>query len=306
MPTARSAAAALAFFGLVTAACSSVTRLAVNKAGDALAQGGSVYAGDDDPELVWQAVPFGLKTIESLLAQSPRHQGLLLAAASGFTEYAYGALQQEADFVEAKDLARATALRGRARKLYLRALGYGFRGLEVELPGLQARLRAEADPDRALAATTKAQVPLLYWTGAAWGAAIAISKNDPELVADQARAAALVRRGLALDEGFGAGAGHDFMIAYEGGRLAVGGSLTEARRHLDRALALSQSRRAAPLVGFAETVSVGRQDKAEFKQLLDRALAVDPDAVPDQRLANVLAQRRARWLLGRVDELFVE
>jgi hypothetical protein len=149
-------------------------------------------------------------------------------------------------------------------------------------------------------------VPLLYWTGAAWGAAIAISKNDPELVADQARAAALVRRGLALDEGFGAGAGHDFMIAYEGGRLAVGGSLTEARRHLDRALALSQGRRAAPLVGFAETVSVGRQDKAEFKQLLDRALAVDPDAVPDQRLANVLAQRRARWLLGRVDELFVE
>jgi predicted anti-sigma-YlaC factor YlaD len=96
------------------------------------------------------------------------------------------------------------------------------------------------------------------------------------------------------------------MIAYEGGRLAVGGSLTEARRHLDRALALSQGRRAAPLVGFAETVSVGRQDKAEFKQLLDRALAVDPDAVPDQRLANVLAQRRARWLLGRVDELFVE
>jgi len=303
---ARPAALALLALALVFAGCSTLQRAAVNKAGDALAGGSSVYAGDDDPELVWQAVPFGLKTIESLLAQSPRHQGLLLAAASGFTEYAYGALQQEADFVEAKDLARATELRNRARKLYLRALGYGFRGLEVQLPDLRRQLQADPDPAHALAGTTKAQVPLLYWTGAAWGAAIAISKDDPELTADQSRAAALVQRGLALDEGFEAGAGHDFMIAYEGGRASVGGSIEEARRHLRRALELSHGHRAAPLVSFAEAVSVGRQDKAEFKQLLGQALAVDVNAAPELRLANVLAQRRARWLLGRVDELFVE
>jgi predicted anti-sigma-YlaC factor YlaD len=311
MPTDRSATPLrptllLLALALVFAGCSSLQRAAVNKAGDALAGGSSVYASDDDPELVWQAVPFGLKTIESLLAQSPRHQGLLLAAASGFTEYAYGALQQEADFVEAKDLARATELRNRARKLYLRALGYGFRGLEVQLPDLRRHLQADPDPAHALAATTKAQVPLLYWTGAAWGAAIAISKDDPELTADQSRAAALIQRGLALDEGFEAGAGHDFMIAYEGGRASVGGSIEEARRHLRRALELSHGHRAAPLVSFAEAVSVARQDKAEFKQLLGQALAVDVDAAPDFRLANLLAQRRARWLLGRIDDLFVE
>jgi len=306
MPTDRSTTLALLVLALVSAGCSSLQRAAVNKAGDALAGGSTVYASDDDPELVWQAVPFGLKTIESLLAQSPRHQGLLLAAASGFTEYAYGALQQEADFVEAKDLARATALRNRARKLYLRGLGYGFRGLEVQLPDLRRHLQSDPDPAHALAGTTKAQVPLLYWTGAAWGAAIAISKDDPELTADQSRAAALIERGLALDEGFEAGAGHDFMIAYEGGRASVGGSIEEARRHLRRALELSHGHRAAPLVSFAEAVSVARQDKPEFKQLLDQALAVNVDAAPELRLANLLAQRRARWLLGRVDELFVE
>src|SRR5437588_4822913 len=177
MPTDRSATRArlalLAFvLALVAAGCSLVKQAAVNGAGNALAGGGTTYASDDDPELVWQAVPFGLKTIESLLAQSPRHKGLLLAAASGFTEYAYGALQQEADLAEAKDLARATELRNRARKLYLRALDYGFRGLEVDLPDLRRRLQADPDPAHALAETTKGQVPLLYWTGAAWGAAI--------------------------------------------------------------------------------------------------------------------------------------
>jgi predicted anti-sigma-YlaC factor YlaD len=278
--------------------------LVVNRLGDALAAGGSTYASDNDPELVWQAVPFGLKTIESLLAESPRHKGLLLAAASGFTQYAYGALQQEADFAEAKDLARATELRNRARNLYLRALDYGFRGLEVDLPELRNRLRT--DPEHALDGATRQQVALLYWTAAAWGSAISISKDNAELSADQSRAEALARRALALDEGFESGAIHDFFIAYEGGRAAVGGSLAEAQRHLARSLELSGGHRAAPLVTFAETVAVGRQDKAEFKRLLAQALAIDSERVPAFRLANLLAQRRARWLLGRTDELFID
>jgi predicted anti-sigma-YlaC factor YlaD len=289
---------------LSAAGCSALKSAAVNSAGNALAQGGSTYASDDDPELVWQAVPFGLKTIEGLLAQSPQHKGLLLAAASGFTEYAYGALQQEADFVESKDLARATELRRRARKLYLRANGYGWRGLEADFPGLRERLRA--DRAHALDGARKEHVPLLYWTAASLGAAIALAKDDAELSADLPGVEALMRRALALDESFERGAIHDFFIVYEGGRASVGGSLDEARRHFERAVALSGGSRAAPYVSFAETVSVARQDRKELQQLLAQALAIDPDKVPELRLANLLSQRRARWLLGRADELFIE
>jgi len=80
----------------------------------------------------------------------------------------------------------------------------------------------------------------------------------------------------------------------------------EARQHLERALALSGRQRAWPFVNFAETVSVGAQDRKEFETLLNQALAVDPNAVPEIRVANLVAQRRARWLLGRADELFIE
>jgi predicted anti-sigma-YlaC factor YlaD len=303
-PVVRTAIVAAGALLLGLAGCSSLERAAADKLGDSLAAGGSVYATDNDPELVWAAVPFGLKTIEALLVKAPRSRGLLLAAASGYTEYAYGALEQEADLGEAKDLARATDLRNRARNLYLRARDYGLRGLEVDLPGLRERLRT--DPEHALDGAGKQEVALLYWTAAAWGSAIAISKDNAELSADQSRAEALARRALALDEAFEGGAIHDFFIAYEGGRATVGGSVDEARRHLARSLALSGGHRAAPLVSFAATVSVARQDKAEFKRLLDQALAIDPDQVPDYRLANVLAQRRARWLLGRTDELFID
>ena len=285
----------------------SVRKVAVHSLANALAAGGDTYAADDDPELVAAAIPFGLKTMEALLAEAPKHDGLLLAASSGFTQYAFAFVQAEADFVEEKDLARATALRARSRRLYARALRYGLRGLEARHPGFEAGPRDEARRAEALAAATKSDVPLLYWTGAAWGAAISLSKENAELTADQGLAEALERRALALDETFGRGAIHDFFISFEGGRpAAAGGSAERARTHLERAVALSEGKRAAPYVSFAESVSVGAQNRAEFEELLKKALAIDPDSVPELRLANTVSQRRAAWLLARADELFLE
>ena len=77
----------IAVFAVGAASGCSIQRFAVNKVGDALAGGGGTYAADDDPELVRAAIPFSLKLIESLLESSPRHEGLLLTAASGFTQY---------------------------------------------------------------------------------------------------------------------------------------------------------------------------------------------------------------------------
>ena len=301
------ATAATLLLGTLLLPGCSIRKIAVNSFANALAAGGDGYASDDDPELVAGAIPFGLKTMESLLAETPRHEGLLLATASGFTQYSYAFVQAEADYVEAKDLARATALRARARKLYRRALRYGLRGLEVRHPGFEAGLRSDALREKTLASASKADVPLLYWTGAAWGAAISLSKEDAELTADQGLVEALEKRALALDETFGQGSIHDFFIAYDGGRPpAAGGSAARAREHFERAVALSSGKRVAPFVSLAETVSVGAQDRAEFDALLKKALAVDPDAVPELRLANTVAQRRAAWLLGRADDLFLE
>src|SRR5438046_5644357 len=102
----------------------SIRRMAVNKLGDALAAGGTTFASDDDPDLVKAAVPFSLKLMESLLAENPKHKGLLFATASGFTQYAFAFVQQDDDEMEENDLAVATAIRVRARKMYLRACSY--------------------------------------------------------------------------------------------------------------------------------------------------------------------------------------
>ena len=283
----------------------SIKKMAINTLGNALAEGSSSFAKDDDPELVRDAIPFALKTIESLIEQSPRHRGLLTAACSGFTQYAYAFIQQQADMVEGQDFDRATAMRERAKKLYLRGLDYGLRALDVGDPGIRDRLRR--DPAAALAKTTVKDVPLLYWTGASWGAAFAIDKADSTLSVAQDAIEALMNRAIQLDEAWESGSLHDFFITWEGGRSSVGGSLERARQHFDRAVALSKGQRVSPYVTYAEVVSVGTQNRKEFVELLNTALAVDVYAAPaEQRLANIISQRRARWLLARADELFIE
>jgi predicted anti-sigma-YlaC factor YlaD len=282
----------------------SIRRLAVNKVGDALSGGAGVMASDDDPELVKAAVPFSLKLMEALLAESPRHSGLLLAAASGFTQYSYAFVQQDSDELEDKDLAAALEMKGRARRLFLRARNYGLRGLEVGHKGFETALRSNPRAGAGLA--RKTDVPLLYWTAAAWASAISLSKDNPDLVADLPLVEAMIDRALELNEAFDDGAIHSFLITYEMTRPGVPGDPAErAKKHFDRAMELSHGQDAGPLVSFAEAVCVQKQDLKGFQDCLRQALAIDVNQHPANRLVNLVMQRRAKWLLSRTDQLFL-
>jgi predicted anti-sigma-YlaC factor YlaD len=289
---------------LLVSGCS-VRKYAINKLGDALADTGTTFASDDDPELIRDALPFSLKLVESLLAESPRHRGLLLAASSGFTQYSYAFVQQEADEMEQRDLTAAKTLQARARRLYLRARNYGIRGLEIKHRDFGKLLRSGSKT--AVNSTSAEDVPFLYWTAAAWGSAISLSKDDPELIADLPIVEALIDRALELDEDYDYGAIHSFLVTYEISRPGSRGDPSErSRQHFKRAMDLSGGQLASPMVALAEAVAIGKQDRKEFESLLNRAIEIDVNARPEWRLSNLVMQRRARWLLSRVDELFVE
>lgn len=282
----------------------SVRRMAINKLGDALAGSGTTFASDNDPELVRQAVPFSLKLIESLLAESPKHPGLLLAASKGFAQYSYAFVQVDADMTEDKDLKSAMEMRDRARRMYLRAQGYGLRGLELRHPGIAKQLRE--NPKAAVAGLKREDVPFLYWTSLSWAAAISLGKDNPDLIADLPAVEAMVDKTVALQEDYNAGGLHSFLINFESVRQTQPGDLkARIRTHYERALALSNGAQAGPLVAYAEAVSVQSQNLKEFEALLNQALAIKVDAHPDFRLENLVMQRRAQWLLERKDQLFL-
>jgi hypothetical protein len=281
--------------------CASLGRAVVNRVGDGLSSGGSVFTGDEDPELVLEALPFGLKTYEALLAASPRHRNLLLATASGFAAYGY-LLAQQGDLDSRTDYADRRRLDARVSRLYLRARDYALRGLALNDSNFSAQLYA--DPAAALATVHRADVAFLYWAGIAWAGAISTAKDSPELIAELPLAVALMTRALELDERFDAGAIHEFFVIYEGSR--PGGDLDAARVHYERACELDGGKRASAHLALAESVAVRQQDLDEFRVLVQRALAVDPNSVTEWRVANTLALRRAVWLAAHESDLFID
>jgi predicted anti-sigma-YlaC factor YlaD len=287
---------------LGTVGCS-VKQLAVNSLADALSESGSVFASDNDPELIRQALPFSLKLIEALLAESPENRNLLLAASSGFTQYAYAFVQEDADRLELEDIAASDYQRMRARNLYLRARDYGLRGLALIEPTIASTL--VSDPKGALAGMKQGDVPLLYWTAVSWAGAINVSRDQPELIAELPQVDALIDRALQLEPAYAGGSIYSFLIAYEFARAeSEAVAIAKARDHFAKAVALSQGRLASPYVTLAESVCVSEQDRKAFVDLLEQALAVDPEGDIENRLLNTISQARARWLLQEIDELF--
>jgi predicted anti-sigma-YlaC factor YlaD len=302
-PRLALALALLLALPLALSSCS-VKRWAVKGVANTLTGGVDVYGTDEDPELVRDALPFGLKTMESLLAVVPEHEGLLLTLCKGFTQYSYAFVQAEGDLLVNSDYARATLLHERALKLYMRARSYGLRGLEKRCRGISTGL--QLDPVKAAARIQKRDLPMLYWTAASWGSAISLGKDRPGLLADLPAIRSLMERGLALDEGYEGGAIHEALIPLDALPETMGGSEARARGHFARAVALSKDTKASPYVTLATTVSVLKQDRKEFEALLNRALEFDPDRDPSQRLVTIVLQRKARALLERQDEFFLD
>jgi predicted anti-sigma-YlaC factor YlaD len=291
---------------LALGACS-LRKVAVNSVAKTLssAGGGTVFTGDDDPELMAEALPFAMKLYESLLAEVPENTDLLLSTGSIFAMYANAFVQGPAGMLPDTEFQRKAEMLARAKLLYLRGREYCLRALELRHPGLR-QLLEKNEAGKLLEAMTVKDVPYLYWASASWMGAFSTNPFEMEMLITLSRPLALMERAYRLEEGYNHGAIHEFYIAVCGSLpAALGGSPQKARFHFQKAVEYTHGLKASPYVALATSVSVPAQNVAEFKELLAKALAVDLNASPENRLENILAQRKARWLLEHIGDFFL-
>jgi predicted anti-sigma-YlaC factor YlaD len=265
----------------------------------------TVFTGEEDPQLVADALPFAMKLYESLLEQTPENEDLLLTTGSIFTMYANAFIQTPASMLPESEYEQQQQMLARAKKMYLRSRGYLLRALELRYPGFGEDLRGN-DLEQALAAMVVEDVPLLFWTSASWLGAFSTDTFDMELLLNLSKPIAVLNRALELDESWSQGMIHDTLISIYGSLPeAMGGSQEKARYHFEKAIEYSGGLSPSPYVALASTVSVANQDVEEFQQLLAQALAIDPADNPDNRLQILLSQEKARWLLGHIEDFFL-
>lgn len=270
-----------------------------------LAEGAArVFSNESDPALAADAMPFALKTLDMLALQQPDNADIHIAAARAYIVYSGAFLDWEARKLEFVDVEKAEQLKKRAARLHFRGRDYAAAALNLRHTDGMSRLME--NPDAFLITCDRADVPVLFWLASGWAAGIASDPSNMREFAQIGLIESIMRRCLALDPDYDDGSIHEFFMVFESTRsAAAGGSVDAARAYYDKALTASRNQRASPHVVMATAVMIPTQDLAGFRTLLQQALAVNIDDYPGQRLANSIAQDKARWYLDHIDLFFL-
>ncbi len=267
---------------LSTSACSMMADRFATNLGDAILD-------QNDPETVRAGVPAYLILIDALLVDDPDDTGLLRASATLNGAYASA-------FVEDPQ---------RAAKMTEKARDHARRALCQDHPKVCETEKGPIDAfTTALEKIGKSDLESLFLYGSSWAGWIQAHSRDWNAVADLARVEAVMKRVVALDEGYDWGRAHLFLGVIKSQLPpALGGRPEEGRHHFERAIALSGGHDLVAKVEFARHYARLMFDQELHDTLLREVIEADP-AVPGLTLSNTLAQRRARDLLATSKEYF--
>jgi hypothetical protein len=281
----------LAAAAAALAGCSAVNHVAVLSTADILTLGRSATLDEPDYQLARDAMPAQLKLLETLIVSEPANRDLRRLAAEGFAGGAFL-------FLEDSDPARAKGLylRGRDHALAALALKSRFAGLAD---------KTLDDFDAALKSATVDDVPDLFWAGAGWGGYVNLSKDDAAALAELPKVVALMTRVDELDPSFHfAGADMFFGVYYASRPRILGGDPAKAKAAFERVHKATKGQYLMTHVLNARWYAVAVQDRELFKQLLTKVMESPSGELPESRLTDEAAKRKAGLLLEKIDDYF--
>jgi len=266
--------------------CSSLMNSATTRMADNLS---SAILNQNDPETVRAGAPAYLLLIDSLIAEAPDEPANLATGAKLYSAYA-------STFVSDPP---------RARRLARKGFEYAKRALCLQQATLcHAYTQSFADFEPLLKQTTTDDVPLLYVFASAWASWLQVNKSDWGAIADLPKVTAILQRIVSLDETYEHGGAHLYLGVFASLRPpSLGGQPEQARRHFERAIALSHGQNLMAKVLYARYYARLLYRRKLHDRLLHEVLAADPH-VPGLTLLNTLAQQQARVLLDSANDYF--
>ena len=243
-----------------------------------------------DLRIIREGMPAYLMLMDGMVEAWPDNEQLLIAAAQAYSSFAsvFGADQDKDYHKLISTKARAYALRALVQR--------GFRD------PVQSSFD---DFERAVKASGKKDVPYIFWAATCWASWIMVNLDSMEALAELPRVELMIRRALELDEGFYYGGPHLFMGIWFASRPPIaGGDLQKAQQHFLRALDLGEGKFLMAYVYYADNYARRALDKDLFVTTLEKVLETPADCLPELTLLNTVAQKKAKELLGRVDEYF--
>ncbi len=258
-----------------------------------------------DYELVGKSFPASIIQLEGLLRVVPDNEVIGLSLVGAYLGYGTGWIEDRVEVADiADDWEEAEYLRRRALVMYTRAWELSKHFLRLRDPGFDDALKGGVDSLQAwldAAFVEKQDAAILLWAGASLGARINMGMEDMDTVADLPLAKVILGHSVELDPDF------MFMI----GKMTMGvlaasefpPDMDRAKLILDEVLEKTERRNLMVQMNMARHYAVAIGDHKLFKELLQEVVDAG-DVLPEARLSNAIARRRAVRYLDQIEYFF--
>jgi hypothetical protein len=253
-----------------------------------------------DWDVAYRAASAGLAQFEGMHNLAPYNEDAMFLLTRGWSGLGFGFIEDEmeqAEDLHGEDSELATYHRARAIAAYARAIHYGTMLLETLHEGFEAARRNNDTMELWLSEfEDPEEAPYLLWTGQAWLSKVNLQKDNPEIVADLFVGYLMIKRSVELDPAYSYASGHAILGAYHA-RSGMA-ELDESKKHFEEALRLTEGKALLVKFNYATKYYCAKVDKDSYVKLL-REVVKAGDTLPEQRLPNTIAKRRARRYLTK-------
>ncbi|MFH1830919.1 MAG: TRAP transporter TatT component family protein [Pseudomonadota bacterium] len=293
---------ALSFILLLQCSCGA-KKMATKVIGAVSTDGMVAIESEQDVDFARESLPSLIKTLEVLRYGDIRDLRTLVLLSKAYGTYTFGFIEEDL-LVLPQGSAMHIQARERAELFYRRGKEFGIAALLTK-SGMHDAFKAPfPEFKKAIDGLGKKYVPALFWTAFNWANWMNLNRDDPAAVVNAPKVVAMAERVLELDPDYYYGSAHALRGLMAATRpKMLGGDPELANKELRKAMETAPDYLMTKVL-YAQYYARQTNDKPLFREELTQVMNANAGALQEQRLANELAQRRAKILMKQEDDLF--
>jgi hypothetical protein len=271
-------------------------------------EGSAAFQGTADFETARYAASAGMAQFEGMHMLVPDDDNAYYLLIRGWASLAFAFVEDDLETaILAGDEEQVLYHRARAKSMYTRAVNYGIEWMESKHAGLGEAIKHGSEKeiqDYVKKFDDVEDADFLFWSGQAWMSRVNVDKGDIGGVGTVFIGRTMVERAVELNDGIERGSGHVILASYyarTGFNTLGQESFDKAKAHFDKAMQINGGKVLLGRVQMARSYACRMHDespgrKASFEmymKLLNEVLDAD-DPLPEARLTNAIAKRKAR------------
>ena len=218
-------------------------------------------------------------------------------------EYGFGIIMEQADRLIEDDYLEALDQYKKANNVFNEAQDLGMLIMLEKYPEFNDWLQKDAVID-----LKKEDVSDMYWLAASIGGSVSSSRGDPFELINLPYVGRLLNKCIKIYPEWNNGSLYSAMMSFATSRSDLSEEMLRdsVDFYFNKAISYSNGMDAGPYLTYAESIHKTFQERKDFVDKLNYVMEMDVVRNSDYEMGNLVSKSRAKWLLSKTDEYFLE